>query len=249
MISAVILTNNSGKTIEALLDDLAFADEIILVDDESVDETVQRARKRGAVVFSRPLGDDFSSQRNFGLKKAKGEWVLFVDSDERVESQLRKEILEAIKHADADGFYLRRTDELFGKILRHGETANVRLLRLGRKGKGEWKRTVHEIWEINGKTSELMHPLRHTPHPTAGEFISSLNKYSTLNACFFFASGVKTNLFEILFYPFGKFVLNYIFRLGFLDGTEGCILAIMMSFHSFLTRSKLWLLWFRSVKP
>lgn len=248
MLSAVVLTKNSEKTIEAFLDNLSFADERIVIDDESTDETVQKAKKKGATVFSHLLHDDFASQRNFGLQKAKGEWVLFVDSDERISVSLKKEILEAIKDTDTDGYYLKRMDMLFGKRLRYGETSNVRLLRLGRRGKGEWTRRVHEVWNIDGSVGELESAILHTPHPTVGEFITSINRYTTLNAKELYAEGRKTNVFEIICYPLGKFIQNYVFRLGFLDGAEGAILAIMMSFHSFLTRSKLWLLQAKSEK-
>ena len=248
MLSAVVLTKNSAKMIDSLLDDLAFADEQIVIDDESSDETVQRAKKKGALVFSRQLSDDFASQRNFGLAKAKGDWVFFVDSDERVNATLREEILQAIKKTDCDGFYLKRKDTLFGKILRYGETASVKLVRLGRRGRGEWVRSVHEVWNILGETGELQSPLLHAPHPTVSEFIVSVNTYTTLNAKYLYSAGKKTNLFEIICFPLGKFIQNYVFRLGFLDGTEGTILAILMSFHSFLTRSKLWLLQVKSEK-
>ncbi len=107
---------------------------------------------------------------------------------------------------------------------------------------------MHEVWNIAGEVGVLETPLLHTPHPTVKEFISSTNRYTTLNAKYFHEHGVKTNIFEIIFFPLGKFIQNYIFRLGFLDGTQGAILAILMSFHSFLTRSKLWLLQANSEK-
>lgn len=242
----MVLTKNSENTIDTLLDDLSFAGEVIIVDDQSTDKTVQKAKIKKARVFSRILGDDFASQRNFGLKQAKGDWVFFVDSDERVDATLREEILQMTKRTDCDGFYLKRKDVLFGKTLEHGETASVRLLRLGRRGRGEWVRSVHEVWNSTGETGELHSPLLHTPHTTASEFITSINRYTTLNAKQLYTEGRKTNVFEIICYPLGKFIQNYVFRLGFLDGTQGAILAIMMSFHSFLTRSKLWLLWAHS---
>ena len=181
-------------------------------------------------------------QRNFGLEKAQGDWVLFLDADERISPDLKKEIIESIKKTDVNGFYLKRQDFFGGRALRYGETANVRLLRLGRRGKGKFKRKVHETWEVKGKIEELKNPLLHYPHQTLSDFIDHVNFHSTLHAEALKKEGVKSSLWRIVFYPKAKFIQNYIFRLGFLDGTPGIIVALMMSFHSFLARAKLYFL-------
>lgn len=243
MISAIVLTKNSASTLERTLKSIGWCDEIIVIDDESTDGTESIARTHRASFFVHPLGEDFAQQRNFGLIKAKGEWVLFVDSDEVVSHELKKEILRSTQDdKETVGYYLKRKDFVFGKWLAHGETANVRLLRLAKKDAGKWTRSVHEIWDIQGHTGELENPLLHYPHPTVREFIDDINWYSTLNAKLLKAEGKKSSLLEIVFYPLAKFKQNYIFRFGFLDGTPGVLIAILMSFHSFLTRAKLYLL-------
>ena len=107
MISAVVLTKNEEGNIEECLKGLKFCDEIIVIDDGSTDKTVKIARRMGARVYARSLEGSYSKQRNFGLQKAKGDWVLFVDGDERIGNILRKEILEVVK-GDGAGFYLKR---------------------------------------------------------------------------------------------------------------------------------------------
>ncbi|OGG35556.1 hypothetical protein A2363_03470 [Candidatus Gottesmanbacteria bacterium RIFOXYB1_FULL_47_11] len=242
MISAVILSHNNETSIENTLTSLAFCDERIIIDDFSTDNTAGIAKKAGAVVYARSLNGDFAAQRNFGLEKAKGEWALFVDSDETVSAGLAKEIQNVVA-IDCVGFYVKRQDWLFGRKLLHGETDRVRLLRLARRGAGKWVRPVHEVWQIKGLTGTLDTPLDHFPHPNVAQFIDSVNRYSSINAKYLHGQHVKVLWWHILAYPTAKFFMNYIWHRGFLDGTQGAIIAIMMSMHSFLTRAKLWLLW------
>ncbi len=245
MISAVVLTKNEEKNIKECLETLQWCDEIIVVDDNSEDKTVEIAKKMRAKVFIRSLGRDFSNQRNFGLEKAKGDWVLFVDADERVSLELQKEIESVLKNGKStvSGYLLKREDRIWGQSLKYGETAGIRLIRLGKKGKGKWEKPVHETWNIKGEVGELKSPLFHFPHPTITEFLEEINFYSTLRARQLYQENRKTNLFEILAYPTGKFLKNYLLKLGFLDGMPGFVVALLMSFHSFLVRAKLYLLW------
>jgi len=243
MISAVVLTKNEEENIKECLESLKWCDEIIVIDDYSEDNTRETAKILGAKVFLRHLNNDFGQQRNFALKQAQGEWVLFIDADERISSALASEIKYKVLSSKYKGFYLKRHDFFGGKWLKYGETAKVKLLRLGKRRAGEWKRKVHETWEIKGKLGELKNPIPHYPHQTISEFLESINFFSTLHAEVLFKEGVKTNTFQIIVYPLGKFFQNYFLRLGFLDGTPGLIVALMMSFHSFLARAKLYLKW------
>lgn len=244
MISVVVLTKDEEKNLQECLESVReLADEIIVIDDNSIDKTTEITKNFGAKVFIHSLNNNFAQQRNFGLEKVSEEWVLFVDADERISPDLKKEIMEAIKKTNVDGFYLKRQDFFGGRALKYGETANVRLLRLGRKGKGEWQREVHEVWDIKGNINELKNPLLHYPHQALSDFIDHVNFHSSLHAQALKKEDVKPSLWRIIFYPKAKFIQNYIFRLGFLDGTPGIIVALMMSFHSFLARAKLYFLW------
>ena len=243
-LSAVILTRNEEKNIKKCLNCLKFCNEIIVIDDNSFDRTVVLANKAGAKVYRRKLGNNFASQRNFGLSKTQGKWVLFVDADEIVTEALRNEIIQIVNNPLVNhvGMYLKRDDYLWGKKLKHGETANIKLLRLARRKTGKWARRVHEIWNVEGRTSELKNPLAHYPHPTLASFISSINVMSGLHAKANLEEGKKSSLIKIIVWPVGKFVSNYIFKRGFLDGVRGFIVALVMSFHSYLAWSKLWFL-------
>lgn len=251
MISAIVLTKNEEKNIKKCLKSLNWCDEIIVIDDFSNDKTVEITKKLGAKVFKRELKNDFSSQRNFGLKKTRGEWALFIDADEIVDDKLRKEISLKVhpptrriqQVQKVNGFYLKRKDKFLGKWLKYGETASVKLLRLAKKDSGAWEMSIHEVWQIKGRIGDLKNPIIHDRDMSISQFLEKINEYSSLRAKELYREKVKTNVFLIMAYPIGKFLQNYFLRLGFLDAKPGLIMAIMMSIHSFLVRSKLYLLW------
>jgi glycosyltransferase involved in cell wall biosynthesis len=259
MLSAVVLTKNDKKNIERCLKSLDFVDEIVLVDDYSIDNALNQIskikyknEKTKFKIFQRKLNSDFSKQRNFGMEKASGEWVLFLDADEEVSPDLKEEIKEVIRYTtlernDLVGFYIKRRDFFWGKELKFGEVLKVKqkgILRLIKKGFGQWQGKVHEELKIENrklKIGKLKNFINHYPHPTIKEFLQEINFYSSLRANELFEQGKKTNILEIIFYPLFKFILNYFIYLGFLDGPPGFVYAFMMSFHSFLVRGKLYI--------
>ncbi len=245
MISAVVLVHNEEKNIRQCLLSVAWCEEIIVVDDHSTDGTLREIRgigeiKEKAKIYQRNLNGDFAAQRNFGLNKAKGEWVLFVDPDEEVSPELEAEIKRKAGAEDFLGYYLRRTDYFWGRKLSHGETANVRLMRLAKRRCGIWKRAVHESWDIAGQTTVLNNYLKHNPHPTIREFIDSLNFYTEIDARQLPKEGKEFSFFRLIANPSGKFLQNYFLRFGFLDGLSGLVVAFMMSLHSLVVRVKMY---------
>ncbi|MBU1066325.1 glycosyltransferase family 2 protein, partial [Patescibacteria group bacterium] len=211
-LTVVVLTKNEKKNIKECLDSLNFCDETIVVDDNSSDGTTDLAKKLGAKVYERKLGKNFAAQRNFGLDKARGKWVLFIDADERVTENLRNEIVQITNDPLVNylGFYFKRTDYMWGKKLKHGETANIKLLRLARRKAGKWKRKVHEVWEVGGRTRELKNTLMHYPHPTLADFLTSVNIMSGLHARANLEEGKNSSLIKIIVWPPGHFIYNYI---------------------------------------
>lgn len=251
MISIIILTKNEEKNIFDCIETVLWADEIIILDDYSKDRTLDVIKNlhfdKKIKIYKKSLDEDFSTQRNYALSKATKDWVLFLDADERVSKELKEEINTLIindkSNPKYNGFYIKRLDIIWGKTLKHGEAGNIKLLRLARKKAGVWYGKVHEQWQIDGKISELDNSLIHYPHQTIDEFLNEINFYTTIRAKDLHETGVKGSLKDIIIYPKAKFILNYFIKLGFLDGLEGFIFAIFMSFHSFLVRAKLYLLW------
>ncbi|MDZ7586274.1 MAG: glycosyltransferase family 2 protein, partial [Patescibacteria group bacterium] len=222
-LSAIILTKDGNDLkFKKAVESVSFADEVLVVKEKF------------------PV-TDFSEVRNRALESAKGEWVLFVDSDEVVTKELGDEILQA---SGMTGYKLRRRDRFLGKWLKYGETANIRLLRLAKKNAGRWTRPVHEVWKVEGITGELKNPLLHYAHDSVEGMVEKLDRYSGMETEYKLKmvkmAGMAKWLiiFQLIFFPIGKFIQNYILRLGFLDGMEGFIHAGMMSGHSFLVRGK-----------
>jgi len=246
-LSAVILTKNENKNIEKCIKSADFCSEIIVIDDYSTDKTLETVHKINNTykVYQRKLNANFAGQRNFGLEKAQGEWILFVDADEIITSELKSEILAVLANQDvqSDAFYVRRRDYWWDTELKYGETRKVRnkgIIRLVRRKSGKWMGNVHEIFHTAKKTGTLNSFLNHYPHPTIKEFIRDINLYSTLRSRELFNQGQSSNVIQFVFYPFFKFILVYFVYLGFLDGPAGFAYAFLMSFHSFLVRTKLY---------
>ncbi|MGB9883453.1 MAG: glycosyltransferase family 2 protein [Microgenomates group bacterium] len=252
MLTVVILTkNNQDQNFENCLRSVNFADEIIIVNDGSASENFinHLTKNKNVKIYERALNGDFANQRNFGLSKAQGDWILFIDSDEQITEELKKEIVNIIqlKNTDIVAYYIKRRDLFWSREVRFGEIAKTRnkgIIRLVRKGVGQWKGKIHEEFKINNnsfKTSTLKNFINHYPHQSLKEFIEEINFYSTIRANELYLKNKKTNVFEIIFYPFFKFILTYFICLGFLDGAAGFVYSFMMSFHSFLVRAKLYL--------
>ena len=217
-ITGVILTKR-GKVTKTK-DSLSFCDEIIVV-------------KRNNIT-------DFAEERNKSLEKAKNKWVIFLDDDEIVSQPLRHE-LSTINYELFSGYYIKRRDFMWGRELKYGETGSINLLRLAKKNAGLWRRKVHEYWDVSGKVGELNNPILHYPHQSVKEFIESINKFSGLHAYANYEENKKSSLIKIIFWPKFKFYYNFFVKLGFLDGIHGFIVILLMSFHSFLAWSKLWI--------
>lgn len=243
-VTAVVLTKNEADNIKRCLTSLRWCDEVILVDN-STDKTVGTAKKIAGKeqlrIVKSKTDDDFALLRNLALKQASHDWVFFIDADEEVIPELAREIERTVSQ-HMQGFYIKRRDYFLGKWLKYGETGDIKLLKLGRKDAGRWRRRVHEVWEIKGEIGELKYPLLHYPHPTILEFIERINRWTSLDAEEFYRLGMRSSWWKVIAYPVGKFLRNYIVKLGFLDGMPGLLFAILMSFHSFLTRAKLYML-------
>ncbi|MCX7928078.1 MAG: glycosyltransferase family 2 protein [Patescibacteria group bacterium] len=243
MLTAIVLTKNEESKIARCLDYLWFCDEIIVCDDCSTDATRIVAKKYPNVkVLVHSLRGDFAQQRNFALSYASHKWVLFVDADEVVSNELAKEISNVLPKTKKDAFYIHRSDYFLGKQLKYGESGNNKIIRLAKKGSGLWQRKVHEVWQVQGSIGELKSPLWHYPHDNLFLFIDSINFYAKMHAFENYYAGKRSSLALIIFAPIFKFMQNYIFRLGFLDGAHGMVSALMLSFHSFLAWSNLWVL-------
>lgn len=139
-------------------------------------------------------------------------------------------------------YAVKRTEIFLGKELRYGEPAGKTFVRLSNNKSAMWKRPVHEVWDTGTHPRVLNNPLIHYSGTSIDQFVKKLNYYTEMNAHYLHTQKVRTSFIEILLYPAGKFLYNYIVKQGFRDGTHGFIHAMCMSMHSFMTRAKLYTL-------
>jgi len=246
-ISLLLCTKNEEENISKNFDWLTSCktiNEIIVVDDDSTDNTVKlleqlESKDIKVKIFNRGLDGNFSDQRNFGISKSTNDFVLWLDADETPSTKLIG-FLNNIDTHQYDNVSFKRDDVFIGHKLKHGETANLKFVRLFNKKYGKFVGAVHEIWQSNKNITDKNLIINHYSHQTLKSFIQKINFYTDIRAKELFDQKTPVSLIHIILYPIGKFINNYFFKLGFLDSTAGIVMALSMSFHSFLVRAKLW---------
>ncbi|AUC84885.1 glycosyl transferase family 2 [Polaribacter sp. ALD11] len=242
-ISAIIPTLNEEIHIREAIESVGFADEIIVIDSFSTDKTLEIAEKMNVKIIKRKF-DDFSSQKNYAIAHAKHDWIYILDADERVTSELEKEILEAVKNPkDFVGFYLGRNFYFAGKKIKYSGWQRDRVIRLFLKEFCEYNgNPVHETIKTHGSLGFLKNKINHYSYRNYDHYISKINQYAWLQAEDLYKKGKKVNGYHILIKPPVRFFVHYIVRLGFLDGFEGFMIAKTQAFAVLSRYLKLWLL-------
>jgi glycosyltransferase involved in cell wall biosynthesis len=240
-ISVTIIAWNEEERLRACLESIAWADEIIVVDAESTDKTVQVAREFTDKIWVRPW-PGFAAQKNFALEQATGEWVLSLDADERVTPELQERIRRIARgDGPADGYSLPRRNLFWGAWVRHGGLYPDYQLRLFRRGAGRFvDSAVHESVVIKGRVETVAEPLLHHSYRGLDDFVTRSNRYSTLAAAELLKRGGRAGLADLALRPLGRFVSMYLLRGGFLDGWRGFVLAVLYANYVFLRMAKAW---------
>lgn len=241
-ITAIILAKNEEKMIENAIKSISFCDEVLVLDDNSLDATVKKAKDAGATVLSHSLNNNFADQRNWAIKQAKNDWIFFLDADEVVSDELKKEITSLPPILDFLTYAIPRRDYFWNTELKYGETQKARtsgIVRFIKKNSGTWKGQVHEKYIPINAHGRLVGFLNHYSHHSLSSFIRDINIYSTLRALDLAKEGKKVSPLELIIFPLGKFLYTYFMLRGFLDGPAGFAYSFVMSFHSFLVRAKL----------
>ncbi len=242
-ITAIIPTLNEAIHIEDAIKSVSFADEIIIIDSYSTDDTIALAKKQDVTIIQRVF-DDYSTQKNFAIAKAKHEWIYILDADERVTPALREEILDCLKDpSDFVGFHIHRTFYFAGKKINYSGFQHDKVIRLFRKDKCKYNgKIVHERIEAEGKVGFLKNKIEHYTYRSYDHFITKLNRYAALKAHILYNKNKRATFFHILIKPPFKFFIHYFIRLGFLDGFRGFILSVVLSYGVLARYIKLWLL-------
>jgi glycosyltransferase involved in cell wall biosynthesis len=240
-LSVAIIAWNEEDRLRACLESAAWADEIIVIDAESTDKTVQIAREFTDKIWVRPWGG-FAAQKNFALGQATGEWVLSLDADERVTPALRDRIGGIVAaNGPSDGYSIPRRNIFWGAWVRHGGLYPDYQMRLFRRNAGRFvDSAVHESAVVEGHVETLAEPMLHHSYRGLEDFVSRSNRYSTLAAQEITRRGGRARLADLALRPFGRFVSMYVLKLGFLDGWRGFVLAVLYANYVFLRMAKAW---------
>ena len=252
-LTVTVITRNEAANIEGALESVRWADEIVVVDSHSADETVALAQKYNARIVVHDWAG-YSAQRNYAAEIASNDWILALDADERVPTELAAEIQRIMREGSVHGGYrMPRISYYLGRWIRGTDWYPDYQLRLydRRVGRFNGKR-VHESVELTyGRPGQLQHDLQHYPYRDISDHVTSIDHYTTLAAEEWFAEGRRSNAIEFAVHPPVAFLRNYVARRGFRDGAAGFLISILNSYYVFLKVLKLWELQrgYRSLGP
>ncbi|HVU10062.1 MAG TPA: glycosyltransferase family 2 protein, partial [Phototrophicaceae bacterium] len=240
-LTALVITKNESAHIEACLRSVDWADERLVIDSGSTDDTAAIAARCGATVLTRAW-DGYSNQKNFGTSRAKYDWILSIDADERVSPGLAAELLSAMASpGDRAGFRIPRVTFYLGRWIRCTDWYPDLQLRLYDRRRARWNdKLVHESVTADGPVGELRGDLEHFAYRDISHHLDTINKYTTLAADEMRARGRTTGFAELLLHPPAAFLRNYILKRGVTAGTTGLVVSILNSYHVFLKYAKLW---------
>ena len=226
-LSVIIITKNEESMIRECLQSVSWADEIIVVDSGSTDNTVAICTELGAKVHVRDW-PGYGPQKNRALNLATGDWVLSLDADERISPELRNEIRAALADPrEHHAFRIPRSSSYCGRIIRHSGWWPDYVTRLFKRGHARFSDDrVHEHLIVEGKTATLKQPLRHEAFRSLEQVLQKLNDYSTAGAIMLRQQQRTASLGIAIFHGLWTFIRTYFLRAGFLDGREGFMLAV-----------------------
>lgn len=240
-LSIIVITRNEEEMIEACLKSCSFADEILVIDNGSRDKTVDIAKKLATRVITFASGD-FSKTRNKGMEEARGDWVLYVDADERVLKSLKEEILGLITDTGFSAFALSRKNVIFGEAVNYGPYKNDWMIRLFRKDKFDtWIGRVHEYGKFNGKLGYTKNSLLHLTHRDLDHFMLKALEWSKIDAKLRLdANHPKMTKWRFIRILITQYYAELIRRKGLFGGTVGIIDSVLQVFSFYMTYVRLW---------
>lgn len=242
-LSVYMITYNNIATVErAIQSVLDLKDELVIVDSHSTDGTTEIASKYADKLYHLET-TSLKEKYQFAQDKCTHDWVLFIDADEWLSEELKREIREVVSgqsKEDYDGFIIHRKNFYLGREIKYGGWYPDREIRLYKKEKGRWEGGLHAKVVVHGKVGKLKNFYLHTPYLSLGHQIITINRYSEAFARDQFDSNVKFSLFQMVSRPFFRFLRDYFLKMGFLDGVPGLIIAVSTSYYVFMKQAKLW---------
>ena len=243
-LSVIVICRNNEATLRRCLESVRWAGEIVVLDSGSSDRSVEIARELATTVRQTPDWPGHGPQKNRALDLATGDWVFSLDSDEWITPEVRAE-LEAAMAAPGDkaAFFLPRRSSFCGRFMRHSGWWPDYVTRLWRRGSARFSEDhTHDRVIVEGKLGRLRHPILHEAVTDLEQMVMKINMYSSSSAAMFHASGRRASLFSAIVHGTWAFFRTYFLRLGFLDGREGFMLAVINAENSYYRYAKLMLL-------
>ena len=238
-VTATIITKNEAANIDAAVESVRWADEIVVVDSESTDDTAARAQRSASRVEVRSW-PGYSAQKNYAASIASHDWILSLDADERVTPELAGEITALLATEPAQrGYRIPRISHYLGRWIRATDWYPDYQLRLYDRRAGTWNgRRVHESVTLNGDPGQLRHDLQHFPYRDISDHLATIDRYTTLAAEQMRADGRVPSIVGVALHPPFAFLRNYILRGGFKIGSAGVIVSALNSYYVFLKLAK-----------
>jgi glycosyltransferase involved in cell wall biosynthesis len=240
-VTVTLITHNEAANIAAALDSVRWADEIVVVDSESTDSTVEIAKRYTDRVIVRPW-PGYVAQKNFAAEQASHDWILSLDADERVSAELADEIKSLlVKGPAAAGYRIPRVTFHFGRWIRSTDWYPDYQLRLYHRNRARWAgRYVHESVVVDGVVVKLQREIQHFAYRDVSHHLQTMDRYTTLAARQMFEDGRRASWIDILMTPRLTFFRNYVLRGGFRDGMPGLVISVMNAYYVGLKFAKLW---------
>jgi len=244
-ISVVLTVRNEEKIIADCLNSVKWADEIIVVDDSSTDNTNKIAKKYTDKVYLHKSVGYVEPVRNFAVAKATGDWILVLDADERIYVSLAHRLREiANTEKEAAGIEIPRKNIIFGKWIKHTGWWPDYQMRFFKKGKLIWSERIHEQPESAGKSIQLESKeelsIIHFHYQKISEFLEKMNRYTDIEAKAYIKSDENFNWTDMVTKPFDEFLSRFFARSGYRDGLHGLVLAILQAISMFVVTLKVW---------
>ncbi len=240
-LSACIISFQEADRIGDCLRSLAFCDEIVVVDSGSTDGTIDIARALGARVIVRAW-PGFVAQKEFAVRAAANDWVLCLDSDERLSATLQREIVElrARGFSGPAGWNMPRCTSYLGRWIRRGGWYPDRQLRLWDRRRGHWGgHDPHDRVELDGPQEALTGDILHDSYRSFADHLRTVDRYTTIMAEGLHARGRRVRTLDLVSHPLARFMRFYVLKLGLLDGWRGFVIASMAAYYGFLKYAKL----------
>ncbi len=240
-LSIAIITYNEERNLGRCLQSVAdLAREIIVVDSASTDRTIAIAKSFGAIIHEQKwLG--YRDQKNVALDACSQPWVLALDADEEVSSELKKSLMAFFEQGEdqhVTGARFPRKTWFLGRWIRHGDWYPDFQLRLFRRERGRWKEPIHEFVEVSGKVITLSGELLHYSFPSMNRYIDKINPFADEFLKKEIIAGKSWSLTKTLTRPLWRFFRGYFLRCGFLDGFPGLWIAVATAFSTFVRYSR-----------